>query len=140
MSYFGSYDLTVDPKGRVVVPVALRDHFRDGGHLALRRNHVALYDPRSWEEFMDRLRDFRDQGRVPAAAFTKLTAFSTPISPDTQGRFAIPQRYREVAEISGNVVIIGTDDHLEIYAPANAPVPEGDDFAALMDLLDGLPL
>ena len=28
MSYYGSYDHTVDPKGRVVVPALFRDEFR----------------------------------------------------------------------------------------------------------------
>lgn len=150
MSYSGSYDLTVDPKGRMVIPAIFRERFRDGGQVAIRRgapeadgsakSYVAVYDRDSWNDHMVKLRRLRDEERIPRPVFDTLTAWSTPINPDTQGRFGVPQEYRNVAEISSSVVMIGTDDHLKIYAPSNAPAPVGADFDAVMDVFNGLPL
>ena len=140
MSYYGSYDHTVDPKGRVVVPALFRDEFRNGGHLALRRDHIALYDPAGWERFMTKLRELRDAGEVSRPQFNQLMALSSPITPDSQGRFGLPQRLRDTAGITGNSVFVGVDDYLAIHSPETAPIPAGDEFDALMDAFDGLPL
>jgi len=139
-SYYGSYDHSVDPKGRVVVPALFRDDFRNGGHLSLRRDHIALYDPEGWAQFMVKLRDLRDQGAISRPRFNQLMALSSPITPDSQGRFGLPQRLRDSAGITGNAVFVGVDDYLAIHSPATAPIPVGDDFQALMDDYDGLPL
>lgn len=140
MSFFGSYDHTVDPKGRVVVPAQFRDDFRNGGHLSLRRDHIALYDPAGWDSFITKLRDLRDQGAIARPRFNQIMALSSPITPDSQGRFGLPQRFRDNADITTNAVFVGVDDYLAIHSPATAPIPAGDDFDALMDEFDGLPL
>ena len=140
MSYYGSYDHTVDPKGRVVVPATFRDDFRNGGHLSLRRDHIALYDPAGWDAFMTRLRELRDSGAISRPRFNQLMALSSPIAPDSQGRFGLPPRLRESAGITSNAVFVGVDDYLAIHSPATAPIPTGDDFDSLMDDFDGLPL
>ena len=140
MSYYGSYDHTVDPKGRVVVPALFRDRFRDGGHLSLRRDHIALYDPEAWEAFMIKFRELRDTGVVSRPSFNKMMAMSVPVAPDSQGRFGLPARLREVAGITSNAVFVGVDDYLAIHSPETAPIPVGSDFEALMDDFDGLPL
>lgn len=140
MSFSGTFDHSVDSKGRVVVPAAFRDEFRDGGHLSLRRDHIALYDPVGWSRFIERLRELRDNGAITRPYFNQVMALSSPISPDTQGRFGLPQRLRDSAGIGANVMFVGVDDYFALHAPATAPHPEGDDFSAVMDQLDGLPL
>ena len=140
MSYAGSYDHTVDPKGRVVVPALFRDDFRNGGYLSLRRDHIGLYDPVGWDSFITRFRDLRDSGAISRPSFNQVLALSSPVSPDSQGRFGLPQRLREAAGITTNAVFVGVDDYLAIHSPATAPIPVGADFDALMDEFDGLPL
>lgn len=139
-SYYGSFEHAVDPKGRVVVPSSFRDEFRDGGHLSLRRDHIGLYDPQAWQAFVAKLRDLRDLGSISRPSFNQVMALSPPITPDSQGRFGLPARLRESAGIANNVVFVGVDDYLGIYSPETAPLPVGDDFDALMDVIDGLPL
>ncbi|MFN8053337.1 MAG: hypothetical protein U0Q22_17980 [Acidimicrobiales bacterium] len=140
MSYLGSFDHAVDPKGRVVVPSAFRDDFRNGGHLSLRRDHIALYDPAGWAVWMEKLRALLAAGEITRPAFNQLMAVSAFVTPDAQGRFGLPPKLREMAKIEDKVVFVGADDYLAIYSPALQPVPEADSFTALMDAYDGLPL
>lgn len=140
MSYLGSFDHSVDPKGRVVVPAQFRDRFRDGGRLSMRRDHIALYDPAAWEVFMDKLRALLADGAITRPAFNDILAVSAEIGPDGQGRFGLPAKLREMAEIDDRVTFVGADDYLAIYAEARRPVPEGTAFESLMDTFDGLPL
>lgn len=89
---------------------------------------------------MTKLRELRDAGEVSRPQFNQLMALSSPITPDSQGRFGLPQRLRDTAGITGNAVFVGVDDYLAIHSPETAPIPAGDEFDALMDAFDGLPL
>jgi MraZ protein len=140
VSFLGSFDHTVDPKGRVVVPAQYRDDFRDGGHLSLRRDHIALYGPAGWEQFMDKLRSLLAEREITRPEFNQLMAASAFVTPDSQGRFGLPPKLREMARIGDKATFVGADDYLAIHATETAPVPEADSFASLMDTFDGLPL
>lgn len=142
MSFVGSFDHTVDPKGRLVVPSQYRDQFRAGGHLSLRRDHIALYDPAGWERFMDRLRRSYQEGAILRPEFNQIMAVSADIAPDGQGRFGVTPKLRELAEIAteSKVVIVGVDDYLGIYRPDRAPVFEAPSLDPVLDKLESLPL
>ena len=140
MSYIGSFEHSVDGKGRVVVPSQFRDDFRDGGHLQMRRDHIALYDPAAWQAHMEKLRVLVASGELKRPQFNQLLALSADVSPDAQGRFGLPSQLRQMAEIGYRVQFVGADDYLAIYSIANQPVPEPEIFDQLMDVYDGLPL
>lgn len=140
MGFWGTFDHSVDTKGRVVVPAAYRDDFRDGGHLLLRVDHIALYDPAGWTRFIERFRELKDTGAVTRPYFNQVMALSSPVTPDSQGRFGLPSRLRTSAGIGGSVVFVGVDDYFALHAPETAPHPEGAEFAAVMAELDRLPL
>lgn len=142
MSFAGTFDHTVDPKGRLVVPSRYRDDFRDGGHLSLRHDHIALYDPAGWQRFLDRLRQDYNDGHFDRDEFNQILALSADVTPDGQGRFGITPKLRELAEIDveSKVVVVGVDDYLGIYRPDRAPVPEAPALASLLDKLAARPL
>ena len=141
MSYTGRYELSVDPKGRVVVPAAFRDDFGDGSQISMRRDHITLYGKDGWDAFITRFRELRSIGTVSSRGFMTIMASSAPVHPDTQGRFGLPQRFRDAHGIGGQVVVIGHDDHLAIYHPDRAPaLAVGDELAAFWDEFEGLPL
>ena len=89
---------------------------------------------------MVKLRALLADGSIARPAFNQLMAVSAFITPDAQGRFGLPSKLREMAEIEDKVVFVGADDYLAIHAPSTQPVPEADSFSALMDAYDGLPL
>lgn len=142
MSFSGTYDHSVDPKGRIVVPSRYRDDFRDGGHLSLRHDHIALYDPTGWEQFLDGFRaQFRD-GEFDRDEYNLLMGLSAEVSPDGQGRFGIVPVLREMAGIApeSKVVVVGVDDYLAIYRPELAPVREAATVDSLLHKLSKRPL
>ena len=110
----------VDEKGRIKVPTAFRRVIEDRYGTdcfitSFEGEKARIYPLGVWREFQDRL------SRVPATSAAKdkllkaVNYFGQLGSFDAQGRLLVPQILREVAAISGEVVVLGKEDHLEVW-------------------------
>lgn len=131
---YGSEIYSVDHKGRVSVPVALRRaSTRRSMELYLTLGFegcIAMYDVDQWKVFEAQLRaiPYGDpQGRAFVRAF--LDATFGPLTPDAQGRITIPQKLLDIAGLKKDVKFLPLPDRIEIWDPARyderqpAPVP-----------------
>ena len=117
--FVGRFEHSVDAKGRVILPARFREPFSRGGFLtANREGCVALWTPGEFERQMNEMlegskadRDGRNRARIWASN-------SAEVEVDRQGRMAVPANLREFAQLSGEVLIHGAIDRIELWNPA----------------------
>ena len=116
--FVGHFEHSVDPKGRVILPARFRESFLRGGFLtANREGCVALWTPGEFERQMAEMlegskadRDGRNRARIWASN-------SAEVEVDKQGSMAIPSNLREFAQLTGEVLINGAIDRIELWNP-----------------------
>ena len=55
MQFLDQFEHTIDGKGRLVLPSAYRDAFKEGGYLTFMGASVGLFTPEGWEKHLFRL-------------------------------------------------------------------------------------
>ena len=118
--FFGSYEHSVDERGRIAVPARFRKAFIEGVVVrAGPERCVEVYTAEGFrEETAQRLgahQSTRDrEGRRVRRAFLN-NAFEIEV--DRQGRILVPQALRAQCELGDRVVINGCGDYIEIWNP-----------------------
>ncbi len=114
-------DHGLDVKSRAVLPAAVRPAFLEGGFLTMWVGPcVAAFPATSFTTWVDRIRGqlatsgFDD----PAAHVRYVHARSARFRPDLQGRFVLPDRFREAAGIEREVTVVGVGDRVELWDTA----------------------
>jgi len=116
--FLGTYDHTLDDRGRVALPARYRSDFEDGGIITyLPEGCLALHDKATFTEQADEVAVKSAatlEGRRARRAFNPN---SVPVELDRQGRILVPPRFRQLAGLNGAVVVVGRQECLEIWNP-----------------------
>ena len=115
--FVGTFEHSLDDKGRLVLPTAFRGRLADGGYLTPYQSCLALWAPTQFEEFVDRLSEKVRSTEASPNAVRVFMANTSDIRPDSQGRFAVPPRLRDYAGLDSSVVLAGVRDHIELWSP-----------------------
>lgn len=115
----GGSTIAVDDKGRVVIPLRFRASL--GERFIVTRGFegcVFVFTNDRWQAFSERFNDGANFEPRKLKLQRFLYSAATEVSPDSQGRIAIPQELREWAGIVPNseVAIIGCANRVEIWA------------------------
>ena len=118
--FLGEYTPTLDEKGRLTLPAKFRDQLETAYLTSEVDQCLALWPP---EEFATRARELREQAKRDAASHDRAAYFfagAQEVTPDKQGRIAIPQSLRDFAGLQQQApaVVTGFFDHVEIRASA----------------------
>jgi MraZ protein len=117
--FLGEYTPTLDEKGRLTLPAKIRDQVETAFLTSEVERCLALWTP---AEFERRAEEMREQARHDAAGHDRATVFfagAQEVTPDKQGRIAIPPSLRDFAGLSeGPVAVTGAFDHVEIRTVA----------------------
>ncbi len=121
-TFTGSALHTIDPKGRVFIPMVYREALGSDFTIALNNDFrtIALYPKDFWKEKLQSyacIPDVDRRGRHLVRHFTG-NAY-TGCNLDSQGRILIPQELRTMFGLAGQKEIrfIGVGDVLEIWNP-----------------------
>ena len=111
----GTYEHTIDAKGRLFIPAKLRDELGETFYLALGVDAcLAIYPQKTWDRFTEKF------SALPMSQTKKamrlLFANTVKCELDGQGRIVIPQKLRTYASLEKNTVIIGVNDRAEIWS------------------------
>ena len=120
----GQYAHTIDAKGRLFIPAALRKELGQTFHITVGQDHcLSVYSDESWAAFMDKLKalSYNEVKKLRA-----LFAYAA----DCQGRILIPAKLREYAGLTREVVVIGSFDRAEIWDAERWAAVENDAFAS----------
>jgi MraZ protein len=113
----GEYEHTIDDKNRVTLPAKFRQAFADGVVLARGlESCVEAYSRRDWADRVERRLDALDPLSGEARAMRRFTfSGASDEELDKQGRVTIPPTLVRHAALEREVVVIGVQDHLEIW-------------------------
>ncbi|HUG40486.1 MAG TPA: division/cell wall cluster transcriptional repressor MraZ [Longimicrobiales bacterium] len=119
-TFLGSYTYTLDDKGRVSLPAPFR---REAGEqrfvlLQVYPPALALYPEAGWREVEERLRGVIRNDPEARMWVLSLMSNAVEVTPDAQGRILVPAKLQEAANLSGQVLMVGAIDKVELWNPS----------------------
>jgi MraZ protein len=119
----GATSLTLDDKGRMVVPTRHRDAlFQAGeGRLVLTAHPhrcLLLYPTPTWEPIRARILASSSLEAQAAKLRRLLVGFAVDLEPDTAGRLLVPPELRQYAGLERTVWLVGQGGHFELWSDA----------------------
>ena len=135
--FTGQYTHSIDAKGRVAIPARFRLPLEEGA-VAVKwaENCIGLYPRSAYEQLAQRLAGvpLNDEKGRKVARFVFGNSFD--VEADAQGRILLAMPLRNWAGLTGEAVMVGARDHVEIWSPARwAELEdniEGDEFGRLL--------
>jgi len=117
--FLGEYHYAIDEKGRITIPSKVR--FDLGEQFILTRgldNCLFIYPMKEWNQIIEKYKLLPNT--KDARNFMRfLLSGATICELDKQGRINISQPLMNYANLTKECVIIGVNDHLEIFSEQN---------------------
>jgi MraZ protein len=114
--FLGEYEHSLDAKGRVILPAKFRDQLEGGAVMARALDGcLAVYPVEEFQRVASTLQEARVRGATERQAARSYFSGAVEITPDKQGRVAIPAQLRTFAKLEREVTVAGNFDHLEIW-------------------------
>lgn len=114
--FFGSYEYSVDEKGRVNIPPKFRNDI--GDKLYLIKGYegcISLYKEQDFQRYVSNIQNLPyEKAKVRQHARILLQSV-VELSIDKAGRVLLPVKTLKEYEIGRNVLVLGALDHLEIW-------------------------
>jgi MraZ protein len=114
--FLGTFEHSLDDKGRVVLPSSFRSSLSEMGILGKLDGCVGLWTPEEFEKVAALLQEKVRAGEVSQDALRVFAADAATVRPDSQGRISIPQRLRDHSGLQRDLVITGRIDRVEIWS------------------------
>ncbi len=116
----GSAPAKIDDKGRLKVPTGFRRFLQEryGPEVfvtSVLGDSVLVYPLQVWEEFEERLAGLPATDSTKRRFLERVSYYGSQARVDGQGRVLVPQLLRDSAEMTGEVVVSGRLDHLEVW-------------------------
>lgn len=114
--FLGEYQHSLDAKGRVILPRKFRAVLEGGAVMAKALDGcLAVYPAEEFEQVAERVRTKALEGQTERQAARSFFAGAVDVTPDKQGRVAVPATLREFAGLERDVVVVGNLHHVEIW-------------------------
>ena len=115
--FIGEYEHTLDAKGRVIMPVKLREEM--GEKFIITKGQegcLFAYSLEEWKNFEEKLKTLPSYTNKNVRDFIRyFLSGATECELDKQGRFLIPMNLRSHAMLEKEVIIIGVGTKIEIW-------------------------
>ncbi len=120
LMFRGSFEHSVDSKGRVSVPSKFRDIIADryDGRLVMAMDFdrcLTVYPLEEWEKLEEKIKTLPMMKKEVKDFMRFFFSSATECELDKQGRILIPPTHRERAGITKNVMLVGIIDKIEIW-------------------------
>lgn len=121
VNFVDEYPRQLDERGRIILPAKVRESMSETVYVtrSMSDKCLQIYTQDGWEKISDKIKQLPIATDRNAAAFARLffgKASSAQI--DKQGRVPISKRLTEFAGLEKDVVLVGANDHLEIWDSA----------------------
>lgn len=127
--FVGTHERSLDDKGRLSLPASFRGHLGERCYLVNLGGSLGLYNEAGFAETVERLDERVRAGEATQNHKRRFSASVHEVKVDSQGRIVLPSGHRDLADLDGEVVLIGALNRIEIYRP--------DRWAEINDLDDG---
>ncbi len=113
----GEYEHSLDSKNRIIMPSKFRDDIGEKFIVTKGLDGCLFaYSIFEWKNFEEKLRSLPLSNKDARAFSRFFFAGATDCILDKQGRFLIPSNLREFAELEKDLVIVGMNSRIEIWA------------------------
>lgn len=115
--FMGEYRHNLDAKGRIIIPARFRDEL--GPVIILTRGLdgcIAVYTQVQWQNVLEQLSSLPSTKREARQYVHFMTAKAAECEIDGQGRVLIPLSLAEEVKIEKECVVLGINDHVEIWS------------------------
>ena len=117
--FVGTFEHSLDDKGRIVLPAQYRVALAEGGVLVPWDRYLGLWTPEAFEAVAQVIKThFTEEEEdidVVEDLFRVFLARSAHVRPDTAGRIVLPVDHREQIGLDRDAVVTGRLDHVEIW-------------------------
>lgn len=118
--FLGEYEVTVDAKGRLLLPALLRKQLPDGnkGSFVVNRGFekcLTLYTIEVWKPVADKINKMNDLVKKVRDFKRLFMNGATPVELDTADRLLLPKQLLEYAGIKKDVVLAAQGNKIEIW-------------------------
>jgi len=114
--FYGEYQHTLDPKGRVIIPSKFREEL--GEKFIITKGFdgcLFAYSPDEWANLETKLRALPFSNKDARDFVRFFFAGASECEVDKQGRILIPQNLREYASLDKDVYVVGVSTRVEIW-------------------------
>ena len=136
--FIGEYHHTIDDKGRLTIPSKIR--YELGSNFIVTRgldNCLFIYPSVEWNKVIEKYKELPNT--KDARNFMRFfLSGATENDFDKQGRINISQPLTKYASLEKDCVIIGVNDHLEVWSKNNWEKFMDDNEDSLSDIADKL--
>jgi MraZ protein len=118
--FMGHSPAKIDDKGRLKVPATFRKiieerYGADCFITSMDGERALVYPLPVWFEFQSRLAKVPSASQAKSKLLERVNYFGQVSTLDAQGRVLVPQVLRDVAAITDDVVVLGSQDHLIVW-------------------------
>ncbi len=120
-AFSGSFDHSLDGKGRVIIPASFREALGENFTITINptKTAVAIYPKEIWDGQLERLSHINPMDRVGLKYERYLMSVSfSGNSMDAQGRVLIPAKLRAKLGLTRDIVFVGLNNYIEIWDAA----------------------
>ncbi len=115
--FLGTYEHSLDEKGRLVMPRKFRDQL-EAGCVITKGQEDCLYvwPPDAWEREYERVSSLPTTDRRARKFSRSFFAGAVDVQLDKQGRIQIPEKLRVFAGMGKDTTVVGSGPRIEIWS------------------------
>ena len=134
----GEYHYTIDNKGRITIPSKIREELKENFIITRGLDKcLFIYSKEEWENIIKKYRELPNT--KDARNFMRFFLSGASVcESDKQGRVKIEKPLIEYAQLIKDCVIIGVNDHLEVWDKTKWEEFMDNNFDDLSDIADNL--
>lgn len=114
--FIGEYQHNLDAKGRIIIPSRFRDELHTTFILTRGLDGcLTIYSLKQWEKMFEEINKLPTTKKAARQYVRMLTSTASECTLDNQGRIQIPSFLSKPVNIVKECVVIGANDHIEIW-------------------------
>ena len=113
--FVGTFDHSLDEKGRLVLPSIFRGRLAEGGVVTKLDGCLGVWTASDFQQVAQTMLGRVRSGDASREVVRSFAADAHHATPDGSGRIVLPARLRDFAGLAGEVVVNGALDHIEIW-------------------------
>lgn len=115
--FTGEYNHSLDAKGRVIMPAKFREELGESFMLTMGFDGcICVYSNEEWMAFVEKLRTLPELRKEARQTIRHFVARAAQCEVDKQGRILIPQKLREYAGLTKDIVFVGVLSKIEVWS------------------------
>lgn len=118
LMFLGTYEHTIDDKGRMTIPVRFRELINEGAYITLGFDHnLMVLTNQVFSNLSTRVNEMSITNPVARDLRRLMFSNAIQVEVDKAGRILIPSFLRNMIQLDGQAIVIGAGGYFEIWSP-----------------------